>query len=265
LVWIIYLLGSLSAHCFFSPDGKRAEAAVSGSTSALSAADQVFCQSLVGSGIRSWSKDRHEGPDLPYYGYRFYNASTGRWLNRDPIGEDGGVNLFALVRNDPVGISDSLGLSALEIPYTAVNGTLHVSDNEHDNFLIFNLKCDFGWKVTKIKVKYDNLSMYHGLWEEFQSNPRHEKYDSEASYTGHVAAVLNGNFGGPVPPPPVGNCFGIPVEQRAFMRTRLVSPGYVATALRVGQELPYNIYGTQQLYVRFTSVDYVCRQCCSAP
>ncbi|HCL92873.1 MAG TPA: RHS repeat-associated core domain-containing protein [Verrucomicrobiota bacterium] len=25
--------------------------------------------------------------DLLYYGYRYYNASTGRWLSRDPIGD----------------------------------------------------------------------------------------------------------------------------------------------------------------------------------
>jgi uncharacterized protein RhaS with RHS repeats len=38
-----------------------------------------------------------------------YNPSTGRWLNRDPIGERGGVNLYALVGNDPLGEIDVLG------------------------------------------------------------------------------------------------------------------------------------------------------------
>jgi RHS repeat-associated protein len=33
---------------------------------------------------------------LYYYGYRYYNASTGRWLNRDPIEELGGKNTFDL-------------------------------------------------------------------------------------------------------------------------------------------------------------------------
>jgi RHS repeat-associated protein len=45
-----------------------------------------------------------------YYGYRYYNPSTGRWLNRDPIGEDGGVNLYGFVGNDGVDSIDMLGL-----------------------------------------------------------------------------------------------------------------------------------------------------------
>jgi len=47
---------------------------------------------------------------LSYYGYRYYNPSTGRWLNRDPIGENGGNNLLAFVRNDGVNRLDILGL-----------------------------------------------------------------------------------------------------------------------------------------------------------
>src|SRR5260370_27321805 len=34
--------------------------------------------------------------DLFYYGYRYYNASTGRWAIRDPIGEGG----FELLRTE---------------------------------------------------------------------------------------------------------------------------------------------------------------------
>jgi RHS repeat-associated protein len=49
--------------------------------------------------------------DLVYYGYRYYNPSTGRWPNRDPIGEQGGMNLFAFVGNDPVNQGDPLGLA----------------------------------------------------------------------------------------------------------------------------------------------------------
>jgi RHS repeat-associated protein len=48
-----------------------------------------------------------------YDGYRYYNASTGRWLSRDPIEEEiGGVNLYAFVGNSPVGRTDNLGLLA---------------------------------------------------------------------------------------------------------------------------------------------------------
>ena len=45
-----------------------------------------------------------------YYGYRHYDPATGRWLNRDPLGEEGGLNLYAFVSNNPVTIYDILGL-----------------------------------------------------------------------------------------------------------------------------------------------------------
>ncbi|WPX40791.1 RHS repeat-associated core domain-containing protein [Akkermansia sp. N21116] len=34
-----------------------------------------------------------------YYNYRDYNPTDGRWLTRDPIGEQGGHNLYGFVRN----------------------------------------------------------------------------------------------------------------------------------------------------------------------
>jgi len=40
----------------------------------------------------------------------FYHPSSGRWLNRDRIDEEGGVNLCGFVGNDPVQNVDSLGM-----------------------------------------------------------------------------------------------------------------------------------------------------------
>jgi RHS repeat-associated protein len=48
---------------------------------------------------------------LNYFGYRFYSPAMGRWLNRDPLGETGGINLYAFVQNDPVNLIDPDGLS----------------------------------------------------------------------------------------------------------------------------------------------------------
>lgn len=47
---------------------------------------------------------------LYYFGYRFYNPETARWLNRDPIGEKGGKNLYGYLRNKPLSSHDYLGL-----------------------------------------------------------------------------------------------------------------------------------------------------------
>ena len=56
------------------------------------------------------------GHELYYYGYRYYSPRLGRWLSRDPIGEDGGLNLYAFVLNEPVALYDPTGLVGLSTP-----------------------------------------------------------------------------------------------------------------------------------------------------
>jgi hypothetical protein len=46
----------------------------------------------------------------PLSGRSFYNASTGRWLNRDPVAERGGVNLYGFAENRPLEKYDPLGM-----------------------------------------------------------------------------------------------------------------------------------------------------------
>ena len=46
---------------------------------------------------------------LYYYGYRFYSPTLMRWMNRDPIEEDGGLNVYAFCLNIPVASYDILG------------------------------------------------------------------------------------------------------------------------------------------------------------
>jgi RHS repeat-associated protein len=42
---------------------------------------------------------------------RFYNSVLGRWLSRDPIGENGGTNLYDYVGNCPISRNDPSGMS----------------------------------------------------------------------------------------------------------------------------------------------------------
>ena len=56
------------------------------------------------------SKEFHPLAGLYYYGYRFYDPSLQRWVNRDPIAEWGSVNLYSVAENDPVTSLDAWGL-----------------------------------------------------------------------------------------------------------------------------------------------------------
>jgi len=48
---------------------------------------------------------------LYYYGRRYYSSELGRWVNRDPIGERGGINVYAFVGNNALNAWDLLGLA----------------------------------------------------------------------------------------------------------------------------------------------------------
>ncbi len=83
-----------------------------------------FGETLVALGSYSgtnpvrWStkyEDQENG--FSYYGFRYYNSEMGRWLNRDPMDESGGWNLYSFVINSPLDYYDPLGKVAInDIP-----------------------------------------------------------------------------------------------------------------------------------------------------
>lgn len=73
------------------------------------------------------TKYTDEETGLCYYGYRYYDPVTGRWPSRDPIEEDGGVNLYGFVGNDGVNRVDVLGM----FPFSAW-GRSHMTARMHE-------------------------------------------------------------------------------------------------------------------------------------
>lgn len=51
----------------------------------------------------------HAASNLILTMYRAYDAELGRWLSRDPIEEEGGINLYGYVGNDPMNWVDPFG------------------------------------------------------------------------------------------------------------------------------------------------------------
>lgn len=59
--------------------------------------------------VRSSTKATDLELGIVYYGYRYYQPETGRWLSRDPLGEAGGANLYAFNANSPTNLIDPDG------------------------------------------------------------------------------------------------------------------------------------------------------------
>jgi RHS repeat-associated protein len=68
--------------------------------------------------------------ELVYYGLRYYIPKHGRFINRDPIEEAGGNNLFAFVGNSPTNGWDMLGLTTICYD-EGVLGTICVTNDGH--------------------------------------------------------------------------------------------------------------------------------------
>jgi len=77
----------------------------------------------VANTYRFSSKEIHPNSGIYYYGYRFYDPNLQRWLNRDPIQEWGGINLYEFVRNNPISYVDRNGL---DVYITIVGGPSNI-------------------------------------------------------------------------------------------------------------------------------------------
>jgi RHS repeat-associated protein len=111
-----------------------------------------------------------------YVRNRYYSPTLGRWLTRDPIGYQGGINLYGFVNSSPVGNVDAAGLW-----YT-------------DQWFGFNNPVFRGWVHREMKDKGDEdipdkeqMEALFELWEKL-GRPNSE---------GHKTDIPKGGGGGP--------------------------------------------------------------------
>jgi RHS repeat-associated protein len=87
--------GSIAAHYEYDPFGRTTVA------SGLNAGDFEY---------RFSTKPVDAATGLYYYGFRYFDPSTGRWISRDPSAEQGGANIYGFVGNNGIDMKDLLGL-----------------------------------------------------------------------------------------------------------------------------------------------------------
>jgi RHS repeat-associated core domain len=131
-----YSGGNWTDHNYYSADGNGNVTYMEDSSKNMVATYRYdpFGNTISSSGTladanvyRFSSKEIHPASGMYYYGFRFYDSSLQRWINRDPKGEEGfellnhgnpspvgdGPNAYLFVRNDPIFGDDPLGLLAI--------------------------------------------------------------------------------------------------------------------------------------------------------
>jgi RHS repeat-associated protein len=112
--------GSGSASLFAYDGNGNVSELISSSTGSTAAHYEysAFGETIVATGpladSNNWrfsTKQIDSETGLYDYGLRPYSPELGRWVSRDPAQEDGGINLYGFIENDPVGRQDLLGLT----------------------------------------------------------------------------------------------------------------------------------------------------------
>jgi len=130
LLWVNLETGSHAGRYFAAYDGNgNVMGLVSASEGSVVAQYEYgpFAEPLRATGLltadnpfRFSTKYTDTETGLVYYGYRYYDPFTGRWLNGDLIGEEGGQNLYGFVYNRPISWIDSDGKIPIEGPEPSI-------------------------------------------------------------------------------------------------------------------------------------------------
>ena len=163
----------------------------------------------------------HASSGLNLTKYRAYDSTTGEWLSRDPIGENGGIDLYDYVDNDPIDSVDAMGLRGSWHPQTpppkiptstlkcpdgwidaGVGAEHHDTYHEHTNFLTFTMKCPPGKHVSAVSLQYDAWEWGPGVFFSY----------FKTAGTGFASGIKN------------DNCNGQPSTIDAWENTRYAGP-----------------------------------------
>ena len=95
---------------------------------------------------------------LCYYGYRYYDPATGRWLSRDPIGERGGVNLYSILNNNILNKTDNLGCLEVDATFKPKSS----SATEGWNLWLDDNSSHLAW-VQPVRILYCKENVWNQL------------------------------------------------------------------------------------------------------
>jgi RHS repeat-associated protein len=117
------------------------------------------------------------------YGYRYYAPNLQRWLNQDPLGEAGGINLYDYVGNNPINEIDPLGLSQADAQHIG-----QVGQQSIDTMTQHGERSD-GWTggwinngLADFTKRRGCVSQANQVAGDLQKDGKNHKYDDFWSY-----------------------------------------------------------------------------------
>jgi RHS repeat-associated protein len=118
--------------------------------------------------FRFSTKYQDDETDLLYYGFRYYNASTGRWSSRDPAEQQGAGNLYGFARNDPCGAFDRDGRISVRAVTTKPSTCCGSANDVEFAFVLDNPAAEDGYIIQEntASIPWDSCDGFlHGnLW-----------------------------------------------------------------------------------------------------
>ena len=154
---------------------------------------EVLDEAVRNQPFRFSTKFTDHETNLVYYGQRFYDPSTGRFLNRDPIGEAGGTNLYAFVGNNPVNGIDVLGTNPITDFFGWLMGVFKGGDNSRPS--IFD-----GPTSTVVPAGVETAmtgSDFEGFYDGDPANSAKGVHDTNVR--NEVARIVQGKYAGRTP------------------------------------------------------------------
>ena len=181
------------SHCFYFSAGN-------GNITALLNANQVLVAkylydsygNLISSGgpmaelnlYRFSSKEVHPSSGLVYFGRRFYDPNLQRWLNHDPIGVKGGMNLYSYAGNNTITGYDSLG------EFAVFSASLTRGRNHHSWIINITANMNLLWYYSPQNKNImgtfspsDLVSVATRLWKQSKLKTPYSLGDDEIKYS----------------------------------------------------------------------------------
>ncbi|MDO4409771.1 MAG: RHS repeat-associated core domain-containing protein, partial [Akkermansia sp.] len=139
-----------------------------------------------------WSSEYYDRElALVYYNYRHYNPTDGRWINRDPIAEQGGWNLYGMMHNCVNLYTDFLGLR--ERKSDKLNDL--INDECNENAFRIQIKLNEDLKEFGAKIGIYNFSFFAGVQSKECKGCCRLSGKKGVNQTYSVGINLSGEFG----------------------------------------------------------------------